>query len=83
MSVRLQLSPVHRYAASVVEVALALHGHASGTSDPMADAMLKEYIAWLRWRVLDGWIPTASGPAQERFDNAVHDLANAALAEVL
>lgn len=74
-------APVHqRFAHSVVDVAMAIHGHAIGSGDPLPPGELRELVAWLAWRLGYAW--EVSTAARAAFDGAVRDLARQALALV-
>lgn len=73
--------PVHqRFAHSVVDVAMALHGHATGSRDPIPPGELRDLVSWLGWRLGYAW--EVSTAARAAFDGAVRDLARQALALV-
>lgn len=69
-----------RLLAPVIESAERLHGHTTGSGDPLADAA--ELAEWLTWRVGDGWtIALKENGYARAFDRRVRDLAAAAVAE--
>ena len=67
------------FRVGVYELAEGLRGQHSGSSDPWRDEDIAEVVAYLRKRLAD-WRP--SGPLWERFDNAVRECIEAALAEI-
>jgi hypothetical protein len=67
----------HRYAHSVVDVTMRIHGALSGSGDPIPDREFADLVGWLVWRTSDeGWEPGLPGWAT--FDDAVRRLALAA-----
>lgn len=44
-----------QYKYSVVDVAMKLYSHYTGSGDPIPEEKLKELTAWLSWRVSVGW----------------------------
>lgn len=65
------------YRHSIVDVATGLHSSFTGASDPTRDEGMA--LAWLSWRCEEGWHPTSKH--WTRFENAVREMARAAVAE--
>lgn len=69
---------MNRHDHSVVETAAIVAGLATGSYGELQREKETELVAWLEWRITDGWNSCALGEAGA-YDRAVHQLASAAL----
>lgn len=68
-----------RHARPVIGAAADIHAITVGSMDGLTREDIASLVAWLRWRVTDGWDPAQE--ASDAFDECVRALAIAALAE--
>lgn len=68
-----------RYARPVIGTAADLHAITVGSMDGLTREDVASMVAWLRWRVSEGWEPAQGASAA--FDDCVRALAIAALVE--
>lgn len=64
---------------AVIDVATGLAGEATGSCSGSQIDEIREGVAWLEWRISDGWHPSKLDYAAE-YDESVRALARKALA---
>lgn len=64
---------MERYEYSILETILFLNGEHTGTLFPTPGDEYRQRLAWLRWRVAEGWLPGRAGMSQ--VEQCIRDLA--------
>jgi hypothetical protein len=68
------------FSASVIDTATAIYGHVTGSGDVLMGDGLERAVAWLDWRVREGWCDRGRAVMGENvFEGHVRDLARAAV----
>lgn len=66
------------FSASVIDTAMAIHGDVMGSGDTLLGDGLERAVAWLEWRVREGWHDRGMSEAVH-FEEHVRSLAKAAV----